>query len=126
MPIDLKSWCARIESLVGKVLPDEVVVSSKPDEFFDGFFCDAGFPCWPDMYPIWDDCGVVIYINSAQTFVFDLDGCRWKKFCDTDCQRIFWISEDGILGEIDDGSGRVTEFFPVSTPNAAVEYIALL
>ena len=126
MPIDLKSWCARIESLVGKVLPDEVVVSSKPDEFFDGFFCDAGFPCWPDMYPIWDDRGVVIYINSAQTFVFDLDGCRWKRFCDTDCQRIFWISEDGILGEIDDGSGRVTEFFPVSSPNAAVEYIALL
>lgn len=126
MPINLNIWSEQLEKLVGTVLPGEVIISTKPEDFFDGFFCEAGFPLSPDVYPIWGDTGVIVYIDSAQTFVFGLDGGRWEKFCDTPCQRIFWISEEGVLGEVDDGSGKVTEFFPVSSSNAAAEYIALM
>jgi hypothetical protein len=126
MQIDLRRWGEGLENLTDTVLPKETHVSIDPSKFFDGFFCESGFPASPDYYPIWFDEGVVIYVDSAQTFVFDLDGGRWKKMSGTPCYRVFWISESRILGEVDKSNGRVTEFFRVSSPNTAAEYIALL
>jgi len=126
MTIDLKSWSERLDKMAGGVLPKETHVSADPSTFFDGFFCEGGFPGTPDYYPIWGDEGVVVYVDSAQTFVFGPECGRWKKFSDTPCHRVFWISEVGTLGEIDDSYGWVTEFFPVASPESAAEYIALL
>lgn len=126
MAIDLQIWKESLEMMTEGVLPKETHISADPSEFFDGFFCDVGFPGSPDVYPIWGDNGVIIYVDSAQTFVFDLDGGRWKKFCDTPCHRVFWISEQGIFGEVNDSNGRVTEFFPATSPETVAEYVALL
>jgi hypothetical protein len=126
MQIDLKCWSESLEKMAGTLLPEEIHVSADPSAFFDGFFCEVGFPISPDVYPIWFDDGVIISIESAQTFVFDLDGGRWKKFNANPCRRVFWIGETGMLGEVDDSNGSVTEFFPVFSPNTAAEYIAML
>ena len=126
MGIDLQVWKESLEKLTEGVLPKETHISSTPHEFFDGFFCDGGFPSSPVFYPIWEDNGVVIYVDSAQTFVFDLSSGRWKKFCDTPCHRVFWVSEEGVFGEVDDSNGRVTEFFPATSPEAVAEYCTLL
>jgi hypothetical protein len=126
MKIDLKSWSESIETMAGTVLPKEITISADPHNYFDGFFCEVGYPFSSDFYPIWSDNGVIISVELAQTFVFDLDGSRWKKLNDPPCHRVFWISETGILGEVDNSNGRVTEFFPVSDPNTAAEYIAMI
>jgi hypothetical protein len=71
MQIDLRRWGEGLENLTDTVLPKETHVSIDPSKFFDGFFCESGFPASPDYYPIWFDEGVVIYVDSAQTFVMD-------------------------------------------------------
>lgn len=126
MKIDLKAWRDRIECLAESHLPGETVISDDPPKFFDGFFCEIGYPGTPDYFPIWLQDGVVIYIDSGQTFTFELNSGRWKKFNEAPCLRVFWISEDGVLGEVDESNGSVQEFFPVSSPEAVVEYVGLV
>lgn len=127
MNIDLNAWEERLEEMVGEILPVDTRVSADPMRFFEGFFDgEPGYPLSEDIYPIWGDKGLVICIETAEAFAFSLDDGQWRKTEDKPYTRVFWISESGTLGEVDDYSGRVHDFFPISSPNAAAEYVALL
>lgn len=126
MKIDIEKWHAELEVLLEKRLKEDTTLSKAPSDFFDGFFCDAGFPVTPDVYPIWWDDGIVIYVDAMPHIRFESRTGRWKREGDDEYRRLFWISDEGVLGEVAEDNGRITEFFPVNNPNEAVEYFELL
>lgn len=124
MKIDIAQWHAELEVLLEKHLKEDTTLSKKPTEFFDGFFCDAGFPT--DVYPIWTHDGIVIYVDAMPYTRFDLRTGRWMREGVGEYHRIFWVSDEGVLGEVSDDEGRLTEFFPVKNPTEVAEYFQML
>lgn len=127
MKIDLESWCADLKSHYAK--KKDVTATDKPNDFFDSFFCEMGFPMSPDIYPIWGDKGIVISYDTSAIYRFDLQTAQWAEveFCDGVLDhRLFWVSEAGILGEVSAENGRMTEFFAVRSPREVVDYLDLL
>jgi len=126
MKIDIAQWHAELEVLLEKHVKEDTTLSKDPSQFFDGFFCDAGFPITPDVYPIWWNDGIVIYVDAMACIRFDVRTGRWIREGEDEYRRIFWISDTGVFGEVSDDNGRVTEFFPVANPAEVVEHFDLL
>lgn len=122
MKINLQDWHGRLSALFETSGISGIEVSSDPMEFFDGFFCDAGFPEW-STYPIWRHEGIVIFIEKMPLNRFESAWC-----CEStdECRRIFWVSNTGILGEVSDDDGSLTDFFPVASAYEVVQFLKLL
>lgn len=130
MKIDLNDWKERIVAH-GKLLSLEqalggFVVDDQPRDFFEDFFTDDGYPGGSEYYPIWEEKGLVIQIKSGETYVFNIEYEKWNRYSEKSQQRVFWINEEGIWGEVDKSYGNILEFFPVTTPEAVVEYISFV
>jgi hypothetical protein len=126
MKIDLERWYGELEMLLEKHLKADTQLSKDPSTFFDGFFCDAGFPVLPDIYPIWYHAGIVIYVEAMPPTRFDERVGRWIREGEGEYQRVFWVSDEGVFGEVSEENGRLTEFFPVSSPSVVADYFDLL
>jgi hypothetical protein len=121
--IDIEQWHAELEE---RFKDDKYVSLSKdPSSFFDGFFCDGGFPISPDVYPIWHESGIILEDDSRPFFHFNIHTGQWDENTDQNF-RLFWVNEEGVFGEIAVDSGKVTEFFKIESPGLVVEYINLL
>ncbi len=126
MRIDLESWCADLNAYYAN--NKSVTVTDNPHGFFDCFFCEAGFPMSPDIYPIWLDEGIVISYEPNATYRFDLQTLQWREvefdYGSADYP-LFWISNAGVLGEVSSKNGKITEFFTVRSPGEVVDYLSL-
>ena len=128
MKINIAHWYSELETIfAGR---SEIRLSKKPAEFFYERDGEPGYPMslaqGGEVFPIWDETGIVIQFDAMPYIRFNPRTRQWVREGDGEYQRTFWISEEGVLGEVDDDDWCITEFFPVRSAIDATQYIELL
>ncbi len=99
-----------------------------PEDFFDGFFVDSGFPAAPDYYPVWQEPGWVICIESPGIYWWDEDNL---SFVASEYQEgsvgmaVIFLHCDGDVSVVDESNGKLHQLFLIPKPEVLAEFLKL-
>lgn len=107
--------------------PDLEIQHHDPEDFFDGYFCDAGMPFGPEYYPINFEMGRVINLEAKGFYDWSPADFEFHESAERDSfySVVLFIHEDGFVAQIDDYSGHMHKLFKTPEAPLLAEYIKL-
>lgn len=110
-----------------KDFPDLEIQHAAPEDYFDGFFCDAGMPMGPEHYPIHLELGRVIHLEATGFHHFNHSKLVFEK-----AEKVgefhfvpLFVHEDGFIAVVDDYYGHMHRLFETPNPEVLSEYLRL-
>ena len=121
--IDIKAFAKTLQCLLDAAKVP-AGVSDDPQQAFEGYFGGPGLT----EHPVCWEPAVTVFAEHMPDRRFEVRTGHWvESEAPTSDQRVIRITEDGILGELEqDDDSTITEWFPIETPAEVCNYVQLL
>jgi hypothetical protein len=108
--------------------PKIEIYTDDPDNFFDGFYGEVGFPVDPDYFEVWFEEGAVIGLEAKALYSWDSESCDFVAAESDDDEIgfvVLMLHADGNLYEVDQDYGHLNLLFKTPSLEHLVEYLKL-
>ena len=95
--------------------PNFEIQTFEPNHFFDGYFVEVGYPSDPSVFPVWDEPGTVLYVESQKR---NLPSEAQSNEGEEGNYQVLFIHADGFLASVDHTDGHFEKI--CSTENLSI------